>query len=91
MRYIIPIFLTIFILSGCSHQKSISPKKSFENEFESEFENNKEISDPLIGYNRIITSFNDKLYIYAYNPISKGYTYIIPEVGRVGISNFLII
>jgi phospholipid-binding lipoprotein MlaA len=98
IKQIVFILLAIFILGGCSQKisgvlnestkNSISQKESFEDEFESEFEDTKEVSDPLIGYNRFMTSINDKLYIYAYNPISKGYASVVPEIGRVGISNF---
>ena len=98
MKQIIFILLTIFIMSGCSQKSnsvvkerekiSIIQQDSFEDEFDSEFENIKDVSDPLMGYNRFMTSVNDKLYIYAYNPISKGYTFVVPEIGRVGLSNF---
>lgn len=61
----------------------------FNDEFADEFENNKvEIFDPLSGYNRVMTSFNDTIYLHALNPIATGYTYILPQTVRVGISNF---
>ncbi len=41
-----------------------------------------EISDPLEGYNRVINSFNDKLYFYFLKPISKGYNLILPKPAR---------
>jgi len=92
------IIFTLYILSGCSQkitsgieknrEKSVVENSLFRDEFESEFEDKKEVSDPFIGYNRFMTTFNDKLYIYAYNPISKGYAYIVPEIARVGVSNF---
>jgi len=98
MKQVIIIILAILILGGCSQKYnnvlrnseiiSVSKQDSFEDEFDSEFEEIEEVYDPLIGYNRAVSSFNDKLYIYAYNPISKGYAFVIPEVGRVGISNF---
>ncbi len=47
-----------------------------------------EIFDPLSGYNRFMTSFNDQFFMHVLNPISKGYAYITPETIRVGISNF---
>lgn len=47
-----------------------------------------EIFDPLSGYNRFMTSFNDQFFMNVLNPISKGYAYITPENMRVGISNF---
>ena len=75
-------------------QKSISDKQETENqteEFEKEFseqETNNTI-DPLSGYNRAMTSFNDKVIIYLLNPISESYAYIIPQPLRLGVSNFI--
>ena len=47
-----------------------------------------ELFDPLSGYNKIMTSFNDQFFMNVLNPISKGYAYITPETMRIGISNF---
>ena len=59
-------------------------------EFGDEFsgEKEKEIFDPLSGYNRVMTSFNDGLYVYVLDPVLlKGYNYI-PEPVRVSVNNF---
>ena len=56
-------------------------------EFDDEFDDEVEVYDPLSQYNEFITSFNDKLFIYALNPISKGYAYVLPEVFRTSLSN----
>lgn len=57
-------------------------------EFSDEFEtSDREIYDPLEGYNRWMTSVNDKFFIYFFNPISEGYAYVIPKPARVGVSN----
>ncbi len=59
-------------------------------EFEEEFSNKEsEIIDPLSGYNRLMTSFNDKVILYALNPVSEAYAYIIPQPLRLGVSNFI--
>jgi len=59
-------------------------------EFEEEFaEEEKETIDPLSGYNRIMTSFNDTVITYALNPIAEAYGYVIPEPLRIGVSNFI--
>ena len=47
-----------------------------------------ELFDPLSGYNKIMTSFNDQFFMNILNPVSKGYAYITPETMRIGISNF---
>ncbi len=62
---------------------------NFDEEFNSEFSTKKEeIFDPLSGYNRIMTSFNDKVFINVLNPVAEGYAYITPETIRIGINNF---
>jgi len=47
------------------------------------------MSDPLSGYNRMMTSFNDTLFIYFFNPVSEGYAYIFPEAIRISLSHFI--
>ena len=65
--------------------------EEFEDEgFEDEFSDDpeEEIFDPLSGYNRIMTGFNDGLYVYVLDPVVlKGYNYI-PEPVRVSVNNF---
>lgn len=66
-------------------------EENFNDEFEEEF-SEKETSDtidPLSGYNRAMTSFNDAVIIYALTPISKAYAAILPQPLRLGISNFV--
>lgn len=65
--------------------------ETFDAEFETEFttqERDNE-SDPLEGYNRAMTSFNDIVFLYALNPVAKAYAYVIPDPIRIGVSNFL--
>ena len=56
-------------------------------EFEDEIEV-KEIYDPFSKYNRLITHFNDKVYVYFLTPVTKGYNYILHYQIRRSISNF---
>lgn len=71
-------------------------KETLEEEFNDDFGDDfdggyakiEEVFDPLSGYNRIMTSFNDKVFIYALNPTAKGYAYILPKTVRSGVSNF---
>ena len=58
-------------------------------EFEEEFkESDKEVFDPLSGYNRAITVFNDKLFLWVLDPVARGYRYVMPEPARRGVNNF---
>ena len=59
----------------------------------SELENktSDEIYDPLIGYNRVMTSINSAFYNYIMYPVSYTYDYIMPDPIQGAFSNFLII
>ena len=62
---------------------------SLATDMEGEFSNPKEetLFDPLSGYNEVMTSFNDTLYVYALRPLAKGYAAVIPLPAREGIAN----
>jgi len=82
--------------STSSEQLPDTPKteeqtETVDNEFEDEFSEAEitETSDPLSGYNRSMTSFNDAFFTYALNPVSKAYAVIIPQPFRIGVSNFI--
>lgn len=62
--------------------------EDFGEEFDEDFAKEKEVFDPLSGYNRIMTTVNDKIFIYALNPVAKGYAYVLPQTVRSGVSNF---
>jgi phospholipid-binding lipoprotein MlaA len=38
--------------------------------------------DPIEGYNRVIFEFNDFLMVWLFDPLMKGYSFIIPKSGR---------
>ncbi|MBF0102067.1 MAG: VacJ family lipoprotein [Desulfobacterales bacterium] len=48
------------------------------------------VYDPLIKYNRLMTRFNDKLYVWILKPASKGYAAIAPEPFRLAIDRFFL-
>ncbi len=59
--------------------------EEFSDEFSAETE---ELFDPLSGYNRLMTGFNDGLYVYVLDPVLfRGYNYI-PEQARISVNNF---
>lgn len=85
-NFIIVILLVIFSFANESNNTN---NDNLENEFDSEFSVEKEeIFDPLSGYNRLMTTFNDKVFMNVINPISRGYAYVTPEPIRIGINNF---
>ena len=93
---IIILSLAIF-MTACSSKKSpavnsskieISNNNDADNEFDDEFEvADKEVFDPLEGYNRWMTSVNDSFYTYLFDPVSHGYAFVVPKPARVGVSN----
>jgi phospholipid-binding lipoprotein MlaA len=84
------LFIHLLSVFTYANDTSIDTNDEFFEEaasFDDEFENQESISDPLIVYNRFMTSVNDKAYIYILEPTSKFYAAITPEILRVGISN----
>lgn len=77
------------IPNGEQEMENTTPE--FEDEFEDEFETQevKNDFDPLSGYNRSMTTFNDKMFTYALNPVSEAYAFVIPQPLRIGLSNFI--
>jgi phospholipid-binding lipoprotein MlaA len=63
-------------------------------EFENEFRDTlvdtqgKGVYDPLMGFNRLMYRFNDKLYFWFLKPVSKGYGKILPEEIRIALNRF---
>ncbi|MDT8316589.1 MAG: VacJ family lipoprotein [bacterium] len=62
----------------------------FIDEFGDEFEDKaiKDVFDPLVGYNRLMTGVNDKLYFWLVKPVARGYRYIVPEPARLAVGRF---
>jgi len=57
-------------------------------EFDDEFSScDQKVYDPLEGYNRWMTSFNDKVFLYLLDPAARGYSAILPQPARIGIAN----
>ena len=78
--------------SPTTSQNSTLEKNETENnidEFEEEFSEQEtdDIIDPLSGYNRVMTSFNDTLMMHLFIPVSEAYATILPQPLRLGLSN----
>jgi phospholipid-binding lipoprotein MlaA len=93
--FIILLLSIFFLFNGCSVKDNLTPIKSeqeivkdpFLNEFEDEFKV-KNKHDFLEPYNRFMTAFNDKFYIYIIIPMANGYKSITNQSVRDGVSNF---
>lgn len=46
------------------------------------------VADPIEPFNRVMFSFNLKLYDWVLRPISLGYRKVTPQIVRVGVNNF---
>tara|TARA_B100001250_G_scaffold201480_1_gene172718 strand:- start:135 stop:893 length:759 start_codon:yes stop_codon:yes gene_type:complete len=63
--------------------------EGFDDGFEDEFESaEKEIFDPLSGYNTVMTEFNDGFYVYVLDPVARGYEWAMPDLAQRGVKNF---
>jgi len=74
-----------------SFEDEFNDNSDFDDEFGDEFSADiaEEVFDPLSGYNRVITTFNDTLYVYLLNPLLiKGYNFVLPEEARISVNNF---
>jgi phospholipid-binding lipoprotein MlaA len=86
MRFVaIAIFLLFFC--GCAEKSKVNISDIDEDDFESEF-GNAEDFDPLSGYNRVMTKFNDIAYRNVIIPTANGYRKVVPKGARISINNF---
>lgn len=69
----------------------VDENSTIEDEFDDEFDSGEEeeIIDPLSGYNRIMTSFNDGLFLYVLTPVAEAYNTVLPNTVRLGLSHFV--
>ncbi|RBQ26304.1 VacJ family lipoprotein [Arcobacter sp. CECT 9188] len=82
-KLIFIMFFTLFCFAN--EPQGNDSFDDFDSEFSSKTE---EVFDPLSGYNRAMTSFNDGFYSYVLTPVSKGYATVMPKPARTGINNF---
>lgn len=96
MRAMIPLLLLVMLsvpqLFADAMNASDSAgfeSEAFGDDFADEFgTDHVEVYDPLEGYNRWMTSFNDSLFSYVLEPVFVGYDAIFPEPIRVSVNNF---
>jgi phospholipid-binding lipoprotein MlaA len=65
---------------------SSSHGETAENDYQEEAEGPK-IADPLEPWNRMMFTFNDKLYFWVLKPTAQGYNYVAPQPVRVAVRN----
>jgi len=72
------------------NQEAFDEDEEVFEEFEDEFGGDEiaEVFDPFSGYNRAMTTFNDRLYFWVVKPVAEGYRRVMPAFARRGINNF---
>ena len=75
MRFFISILFCAALALG-AQSENLDKNTS---DFDVEFKETTPIADPLSGYNRAMTSFNDAFYEYALIPVARGYAYVVPK------------
>jgi len=76
--------------SSVSNGEDEEGEKDEFGEFEDEFESvgAEPVFDPLSGYNRGMTRFNDGFFDWVIYPVAEGYKFILPKPGRIAINRF---
>ncbi|MFK5880677.1 MAG: VacJ family lipoprotein [Sulfurospirillum sp.] len=92
MRFLFFIFLTFVTLyaipAPSSRQKAQTQMMSdFDSEFAASDKKNRDEIDPLSGYNKVMTSFNDYFYLNILEPTAKAYKAVMPKPLRKGLAN----
>lgn len=77
MKFIISLVLSFAILFAAETS-----------EFDDEFSDKTEVFDPLSGYNKMMTSVNDFIYVNLFDPVIRGYNYVVPAPVREAADNF---
>ncbi len=81
----------VFPLSVAAQQQLSGQNNAdeFSDEFSDEYAaDDNMIADPLESYNRMMFTFNDRLYFWFLKPVSRGYGKVVPEPLRIGVRNF---
>lgn len=78
------------VKDNASASKDVEPAKDVEpKEDESgEISGNKTVPDPLEPWNRLVFTFNDRLYFWVVKPAAQGYNAVLPEPVRSSVQNF---
>jgi phospholipid-binding lipoprotein MlaA len=71
-----------------AQNKNESAEDDWEDEWDDEETAAEEIPDPLLPWNWMWFHFNDKFFLYVWEPLAEGYGYVVPKVARKGVRNF---
>lgn len=68
-------------------EEELEFEEGFEDPFAAETPEYPPIEDPLEKYNRMMFNFNDKVFVYFFEPLAKGYKKVVHEEIRLSIKN----
>ena len=102
MRYYFLIMIWLVAGAGCASSTRNTPNlpaaspvdvnssgEAAFDEFEEEFSDKAvKVADPLEGLNRVMFGLNDVFHLWVMKPVAGVWKGVVPEPGRVGISNF---
>lgn len=91
MKKVLALLLFVVTISYANYEASFDNKLEGHDEFALDFEDefsDEPIFDPLEGYNRFMTGFNDKFYLYVLNPVTDGYKFVTPQEFRDRLRDF---
>ncbi len=79
--------LDAFVLDG-TKKSELHNGDALMQSFDAEFSEPEEDFDPLQGYNEVMTQINDRIYVYAFNPLARTYKKVMPKRVRGFVNNF---
>jgi len=93
MRFFLKSIILISIMALTLNATLVDEKQNNQQQdkivsgFDDEFEETEEMFDPLSGYNKVMTNFNDGFFIHVLSPTSEVYANVVHDNIRTGISN----
>jgi len=63
-------------------------EEEIDDPFEEEGESLPSVADPLVGFNRAMFTFNDRVYFWVLKPVASGYRVVVPTPVRTCVKNF---
>src|SRR5690554_4443662 len=79
------LFFLLILVAAPAQARSIDYLDDASYETGERFES---IYDPLEPFNRVMFTFNDRLYLWVLDPVATGYSKVVPVDFRTIVSNF---
>lgn len=83
LRLVVSLALAVLIFSDIAGAEDFLNDESYEDKAAAA-----KVADPIEPFNRVIYTFNDKLFLWVLNPVATGYSKVLPVDIRRCVSNF---